>query len=241
MPKLLMLFICWHSMHVISLEISNPPDIIGTAFDNKQQLLYTEEHRYLSDTSHHIIYKEPDGFIFSEKKISYKTSFLAPEFVQSNQRNNEYIAINYNDITNINSLFRKDGKHPIKKVSLALNINDTLALVIDAGFDHFIRQYWQKINHSNQLAFNFLSTTRQSIIKLVIKEKPCAENRSYRCFIVTPKNWLLKLIAGQINLQYNRQQQLLVFEGISNIADKNNDYKHVFIRYQHLKNIHSKP
>ena len=108
-------------------------------------------------------------------------------------------------------------------------------MVIDAGFDYFIRENWQDLLASKQLKFYFLAPVRQSLVKLRMQQKPCSYGSdTHVCFSINPANWIVRLLLDPIELGYDRHtQQLSRYRGLANISDADGNGFRVDIHYSY--------
>jgi hypothetical protein len=235
------------------------PNFVGYAYDlETNKLVYTEHHTYISPSLHEVSYKESSGEIFAKKKIDYKYSYFAPDFIQKNSRNGEEIDIKRKS--------QGDGKNGIEyqiqyqensKESLEKEtINYSPRLIIDAGFDHFIPQNWQALSDGKELTIDYLIPSRQDYYELTIRKEACkTKNKSEpqnqpslgfeseHCFSITASSFFIGLFSSQLELTYGKKKdsqgnnrnniKLMSFQGRSNIADSSGNYQDVNIVYQY--------
>ena len=207
------------------------------AYDSDgKKLLYSEEHRYENDYQHEVIYKETDGQVFAEKTVNYNRSFIAPAFQQTNNRNGEYIETRYND--DQLQVFYRENKDE-QQVKDDIDISDSL--VIDAGFDHYIRLHWEELLSGQSKVINYLLPSHQQSIDLRIEAIDCnsvllnsAAPEKVICWRVAADSWVFRMLSEPLLLAYEKSSRnLLTFAGRSNICDSNGDYQDVVIRYQY--------
>lgn len=212
-------------------------NFIGMAYDSdSQRLLYSEEHSYKSNVQHQVIYKEANGQVFAEKTINYSRSFIAPEFQQTNNRNGEYIETRYGD-AQLQVFYRQNKDE--KQSDEAIDISQSL--VIDAGFDHYIRQHWDELMSGQSKVIKYLLPSHQQSIDLRIESIDCsavlinnANAETVNCWRVAADSWVFRMLSDPLLLAYeNSSQRLLTFAGRSNICDENGDYQDVIIRYNY--------
>ncbi|WP_422134291.1 hypothetical protein [Endozoicomonas sp. ALD040] len=207
------------------------PAIIGYAYHSgTQQLAYTEEHTFPDFLSHHVVYKETDGSIFASKTIDYSDSYIAPDIIQTNQRNGELIKTEFVDDA-IKVSYRTSFGADTQQSDIAFSAD----LVIDAGFDHYIRLNWDALIAEKETVIQYLIPSHQRKIDLRIKTVECKKDlkKTHICFNIAADSWLYRMLSSSLTLSYGKQsQKLMIFSGRSNISDKNGDYQDVTIRYQ---------
>ncbi|WOG25938.1 hypothetical protein [Endozoicomonas sp. 8E] len=228
-PKSIMMFS--PALLLSPLTQADHPAIIGYAYHlGTQQLAYTEEHRFPDSLSHHVVYKETDGSIFANKTIDYSDSFIAPDIIQTNQRNGELIKTEFVDGA-VKVSYRASFGADTQLSDITLSPD----LVIDAGFDHYIRLNWDELLAEKETVIQYLIPSHQREIDLRIKTVECKKDlkETHICFNIAPDSWLYRMLSSSLTLSYDKQsQKLMIFSGRSNISGKNGDYQDVTIRYQ---------
>ena len=235
------------------------PDFVGYAYDiGTNKLVYTEHHTYINTLFHEVHYKETNGEIFATKKIDYKHSYFAPDFVQENSRNGEKIDIkrrSQRDDENTIKYriqYQENSKERLEKETIRYSSR----LIIDAGFDHFIPQNWQALNDGKELTIDYLIPSLQDYYELTIKKETCSaknnsklqdqrssEFESEHCFSISASSFFIGLFSSQLELTYGKKKdsegndrnniKLVSFQGRSNISDSEGNYQDVNIVYQY--------
>ncbi|TDO95855.1 hypothetical protein [Marinomonas balearica] len=215
------------SMKVHALEAQ------GLAFDPKTKaLLYTERHFFSSPMIHEVRYFEPDGSLFTLKRLDYSQSLIAPDLEQLNQRQGEKISVKLKD--KIVLSYKANSKEKPKETVF----NPSNQLVIDAGFDRYIRQNWADLTAHSARSVMYLVPSRHTTVEFKIQRKTClaAQEPSFVCFVVKPNAWWLSLLIDPLLLTYDAtNKQLMRFVGRGNIADKKGKYQTVDIRYTYFE------
>ena len=211
---------------------------IGLAYDpDGKSLLYSEEHSYKNDYQHEVIYKEADGQVFAKKTVDYRRSFIAPAFQQTNSRNGEYIETRYNNDDTLEVIYRENKDQ--QQANENIDVNESL--VIDAGFDHFIRDHWDELIEGKSKVINYLLPSHQQSIDLRIESIDCSsvllngdDPNTINCWRVATDSWVFRILSAPLLLAYDKStRHLLTFAGRSNICDSKGDYQDVVIRYQY--------
>ncbi len=204
--------------------------VTGRAYDlDGDVLLYTEEHLYSSQYQHTVTYREASGEVFAKKRLDYSHSFTVPDFRQENTRNGEVIEVVRTDSDKLEVTYQANDKQNPKQKRLAIES----LMVVDAGFDHFVREHWETLRKGRSLTIAYLAPSRRQTVALRIKEITCSSSDDV-CFDIAPDSWLLSLVLDPIFLVYEEEtKQLLRFRGRGNIADKKGDYQTVDIRYEY--------
>ncbi|GAA4649431.1 hypothetical protein GCM10023116_17050 [Kistimonas scapharcae] len=207
-----------------------PASVIGRAYDLEGAvLLYTEEHLYPSPYRHTVTYREASGEVFAKKRLDYTHSFTVPDFRQENARNGEVIKVARMGSDKLEVTYQANDKQKPKQKRVAIES----LMVVDAGFDHFVREHWETLRKGRSLTIAYLAPSRRQTVALRINEVPCSSSSDV-CFNIAPDSWLLGLVLDPIFLTYEKEtKQLLRFRGRGNIADKKGDYQTVDIRYEY--------
>ncbi len=186
------------------------PDVIGKAFERgSDRLLYEEHHFCNEDTSLcQVFYLNATGDLFARKDIEYQKAPSAPGLL-------------FRD-------FRKD-------LEIRIDPSEDSELVVDAGFDNYVRQRWGELSGGESIRFPFLIAGRDRPLAMRAgpdKDDECEE--STVCLEIELDSWLLGMIVDPIELTYDRDtRRLLRFQGISNLKDDEGGSQQVDIRYQY--------
>ncbi|OQX37196.1 MAG: hypothetical protein B0D91_07390 [Oceanospirillales bacterium LUC14_002_19_P2] len=204
--------------------------VTGRAYDlDGDGLLYTEEHLYPSQYQHMVTYREASGEVFAKKRLDYSHSFTVPDFRQENARNGEVIEVVRTDSDKLEVTYQANDKQNPKQKRLAIES----LMVVDAGFDHFVREHWETLRNGRSLTIAYLAPSRRQTVALRINEVQCSSSSDV-CFNIAPDAWLLGLVLEPIFLAYEGDtKRLRRFKGRGNIADKYGDYQTVDIRYEY--------
>ncbi|NNL56114.1 MAG: hypothetical protein HKO71_00045, partial [Pseudomonadales bacterium] len=193
------------AMHPVAAWAINPPaasqayTMIGEAFDTKtSELLYREYHaRDEARAVHAVSYRKASGEAFVEKIIDNSRRAVAPDFHQQDYRDGTVIAATTQgkQVTLVRGTAMAENDGAVfamhsKKAPLALDANTlqlatinskhqlaaTPNLVIDAGFDHFVRQNWPALAAGKELEFDFVVPARGRTVAMSL-----ARTGSERC------------------------------------------------------------
>ena len=205
--------------------------VIGDAYTPAgDSLLYQEFHYYSADgLDHRVVYKSPTEQKIATKTIDYRYGSTTPAFLQEDIVNRELINVAWVD----NKLFMKYSIEDKKSLEKSLAV--TRPLVIDAGFDNFIRDNWQALNNNERVDFYFPAPTRLSLVKLMVKKADCSYPTTVdTCFRINSSNWFIRLLLDSIELGYNSSDKRLSrFRGLGNLSDESGNGLRVDIRYRY--------
>lgn len=202
--------------------------VTGLAYEPETKTIKYSEQHYYSSSSHKVIYREADGNIFAEKTINYQANSTRPSLRQVNTRNGEVI-----DISNIDDkVIHLTYKENDSALTIDEALESTADIVIDAGFDMFIKENWSALKQGNTLYFDYLVPSRQSTVKLRARAESCKQVATI-CMEVSGAALLARLFIEPIHLQYQEDtRQLMRFTGKSNIATAEGKYEVVDIHYK---------
>ncbi|MCD8522185.1 MAG: hypothetical protein LRY66_15315 [Saccharospirillaceae bacterium] len=203
------------------------------ALDEPTTLIYREEHRLqLRDGKPYqrdVNYFDAEGKMIAQKENRYFNNAAAPDFRLQDLRNNYREQALYNDDGSLTlGLQESDGQAWQEKRIKSLPDD----LIIDAGFDEFVRRHWQTLLAGKQVTFSFASAARQDLVNFRLQTQSADEHRLVLSMRLQSRmlSWLL----SPIELTYDRQsQRLLRYRGLSNILDEQGNSYQADIRYQY--------
>lgn len=187
-----------------------PPDVIGEAFHQTSGSLLYRELYFCDDLQLQctVEYRGENGEMFASKAIDYRDSRRAPSLQLQDFRNDKVVELD--------------------------SVVDA-ELVIDAGFDNYVRQRWDELARGEEVVFPFLVVGREEPIDMrasLAQEKPCQP--AQLCLEIRLNSWLLGMVVDPIHLVYDRERQrLLQFSGVSNLRDAAGKSQSVDIRYSY--------
>ena len=206
--------------------------VIGDAYTlDGDSLLYQEFHYYSADgLDHRVVYKSPSEQKIAVKTIDYRYGSTTPAFLQQDKVNRERINVGWADNKLLMTYAVDDDEQSLEK-----SLSISKPLVIDAGFDNFIRDNWQVLTSGKRVDFYFPAPTRLSLVRLMVKKSPCSYSTADDvCFRVNSSNWFIRLLLDSIELGYNASDQRLSrFRGLGNISDASGNSLRVDIRYRY--------
>lgn len=203
------------------------------ALDEPTRLIYREEHRLqLRDGKPYqrdVNYFDAEGKKIAQKKNQYFNNIAAPDFHLSDLRNNYREQAIYNDDGSLTLSLLEDGDQAWRTTRIN-NLPDDL--IIDAGFDEFVRRHWQALLAGKQINFNFASAARQDLIGFRLKKSTA--NKQQLVLSMRLQSRMLSWLLNPIELTYDRQnQRLLRYRGLSNILDEQGNSYKADIHYQY--------
>ncbi len=225
-------------------EITIPDDVwaVGTArTPDGNEIQYYEFHfsNAERELTTRVEYRYPDGELFAEKQLSYQEPLASPELNQQDLRNNARIQISRiasGDELTVEVNYRGHDAEQAERVRISSDDN----LIIDAGFDVFIRQNWDTLVQGDRVTADFLVPARLDKVRIGISRtdtEDCAQPEGeVHCFLIRPAGFLrvVSWFVDPIAIGYDPQsQRLRVFNGISNLRDEQGESRNALITFEY--------
>lgn len=217
---------------------------IGTAWSpDKSQMLYQEFHFAEDaqlDLPTRVQYRNPDGSLIAEKSMDYSLSMTAPAIRQ----------IDYRNSARINTDFLPDTRSPQVRVGFQAHDSrdyreETMAyrdaMVVDAGFDPFIRDNWDRMVAGRAVSANFLVPSRLDTVRVNLSQTDSSNctgvDAELHCFVIRPAG-LLRVVGFLVDPIYigyaQDSRRLMMFNGLSNLRDDAGEPRNVLITYEYF-------
>lgn len=193
---------------------ANAMNVVGEAYDvDNGELRYREIHQCSAGGDRCVVeYEDPAGELIARKIVDYQSSLHSPSLQVQDLRQGTTVSI------------EGDSRE---------------AVVIDAGFDHYVRLRWDDLVSGTTVRFPFLVVGREKPLKMTaskMEPEACPEERM--CFKVALDNWLLGNLLTPIRLEYDADsRRLLQFKGVSNIRDVDGKSQMVRIDYRYVESL----
>lgn len=207
--------------------------LVGSAYSIETgALLYRETHQKISKDIYKVEYSEPDGRVFANKTIDFSKSPITPSFSQLNKRNGEKIDV----IQSGNKLqisYQENSNEKVEKDTVAL----AQGMVVDAGFDAFVKQYWDTLISGKEMDIEYLVPSRQSTFSFRFSQITCVDGtkEGAMCFALKPVSWFVRMAVDPIVVAYDPvDKRLLRFTGRTNICDEQGKYLTADIQYHYM-------
>jgi len=206
---------------------------IGEAFDRETNApLYSETHCVSKDAlARRVLYRDMEQQLIAHKFLNYETGPLTPSFVQHNMSSNDAFGVQLMDGEIIVTATEGEGA----PATVALQPGVEYPIVVDAGFDAFVTTHWDGLVAGERRRFQFPVAPRETLVEMSIESVSCSyDTDTDQCFSLEPNNWLLRMVADQIELGYDASlQRLTRFRGVSNISDRSGSGLVVDIHYRY--------
>jgi hypothetical protein len=196
---------------------------VGIARDPSTDAPMYEEHHLLRERDGRaqerlVLYRCVDGALFARKRVSYGDAPAAPDFVLEDGR------FGYREgagraVGTRETWFRRDRDAAERRATIAPGAN----LVIDAGFDEFVRIHWERLQQGDALTVDFLVPSRLETLGFKLRRTGSESIDSAPVSVFRLSlGGLIGFFAPDIDVAYrDRDRRLMRFEGLTNIrADR---------------------
>jgi len=191
-------------------EQLQPASAVGTAYDRDSgSFLYSEHHFCLEeDMQCTVQYRNRFGIVFAKKELDYSKSSVSPSLVMTDYHSG---------------------------LKLRVPASQQENLVVDAGFDNFVRRIWDNLDAGENTKFPFLGVGFAKPLKMnAMRSNSVTCTTAELCLEISLDSWLLGMIVDPIELSYSRaERRLQRFSGTSNIKGENGEPLNVDIHYQY--------
>lgn len=208
--------------------------VTGTAINpDTRETVYQEFHD-ISHNQHTVRYEGKDGQVIATKALHYEQGYNTPLYQLNDLRFSRQTGSEWDK--GIFVIFRQEAgtKRHEKRVTPSTD------LVIDAGFDHFIRSHWQELVDGKVIPFSFLLadpllSLNMQMQSVNMNDSAITEKHAdYHYFLASSRNHFIGWAIPDIHIAYDNNEQLLrLYHGPSNITDNDDDRQTVFIRYSY--------
>lgn len=218
--------------------VSAAPWVVGTARSTENgDVLYREFH-YPAPAqellSGRIEYMAEDVLI-ARKDVDYSRSMTAPAVEQLDIRTQTRFFTRYDADRRLLAGFQRGGQ-----ALQTATYTPTDELVIDAGFDPYVRNNWETLQAGRSITARFHVPSRLESVRISISpvdRHDCAQaSGEVLCLLVRPAG-LLRVVGWflePLHLAYDREtRRLLMFKGTSNLADDRGRPQSVVILYDY--------
>lgn len=181
-------------------------------------LLYSEHHVVRQEDGapreRYVLYRCPSGEAFARKHVRYGEPPYAPQFENQDARFGYLEGFSRGKIAG-EVFFRRSSGQEREQDAIPLGES----LVVDAGFDEFVRAKWPLLQEGKSVPLRFLVPSRLSAYGFKVRKTGEEE-----LFGETVSNYQLALsgllgwFADEIDVSYrNSDRRLMRFAGLSNI------------------------
>ncbi|MBC3764425.1 hypothetical protein [Neptunicella marina] len=205
------------SLVVLPLQAQQQLAIEGIAKDpDKGQVLYRESLKITTDSKQRLVdatvsYFYTDDKAFAIKSLTYGDEPLMPDLIFNDFRNDSQTQVRH-DNKQLYVNYRIKDELTSKKLPLPSD----KPVVVDAGFERLIQQYWLQLVAGNAISFYFLAIDRAKLVEFTLSK--LNQSADTVVFEIKPDSFWVSLVVDPITLVFDKQQRLLRFSGLTNIA-----------------------
>ena len=189
---------------------------IASALDGGAEL-YREHHHVERDAAGRgtrvVLYACPDGRPYARKLVSYAGWEGAPDFEMLDARDGWLERVERDgDVRRVTVREQADSPERVAK------LDAPEGLVVDAGFDDFVRANWARLAAGERIDFAFLVPSRLDVMRFKVKRQASATIDGEPATVVRLGlgAWYSFLLP-HIDVTYrDASQRLAVFEGLTN-------------------------
>jgi hypothetical protein len=188
-------------------------------YRHSAQFAYGERHslRYQGDrlAERVVLYECPDGSAFARKTVSY-TDAMAPDFLFEDASNGMREGVRSGPSGR--AMLYRASRRESERTSA---VPQETGLVIDAGFDEFIRARWQDLLHIGPQPLPFLVPSRQERMSFHVEHlRPTQIDGQPAEVFRMQLDGVFGWVAPGIDVAYDAADHwLLRYEGLSNLRD----------------------
>lgn len=207
----------------------------GTAKQDGK-VLYQEDHRVegmcsegvFDPVDHRVSYRNPEsGDAFASKSLSYNNSAFRPRVEFRQPAFGEALTITYPQEQAL-SIAWQEPTGETREFTVPFDQQ----LVVDSGFDYFVRANWERIRQGESVEFRFLAPTRGEHYGFVLEPATSVKVDADLTVQIRPTSLLLRVLVDPIVLGYSSDGALTDYLGLTNIRQDAESNHIAHIRYQ---------
>jgi len=218
---------------------ANSPWTTGTAYTVADGRVAYRELHYpdpeLAGLSSRVDYQDADGQVIVSKQLDFSRSLTAPAIDQMDLRTRTRIFTRHED-EQLLAGYQRDAGSVLRTDTLRLRPE----LVVDAGFDPFVRAHWDTLLAGRAVSAAFFVPSRLDTITVSIAPAPRSEcariEGDVLCLMVKPAGMLrvVSWFVEPLRLAYDLdEQRLLMFRGLSNLLDAGGQPQDVVVLFEY--------
>jgi len=222
-----------------SSALASTPWTVGSAFHVADgSLAYRELHFPAPDQpglSSRVEYQDASGRTIVSKSLDFSRSVTAPAIDQVDQRTGTRVFTRHEG-GRLQAGYQRNADADLRTDTVRL----TPDLIVDAGFDPFVRAQWQRLTAGESVKASFFVPSRLDTISVSIAPVPreeCAQAPGeVLCLMVRPAGMLRVVgrFVEPLRLAYDiEQQRLQMFRGLSNLLDNEGNPQDVVVLFDY--------
>lgn len=201
----------------------------GEAFGRDGRLAYREFHVLSDDPTTRQVtsYRDAEGREFGRMDVDFSSHRFSPHYrmVDDRHQTSEMVKRDGSLVT----IARMAKGETTSKI---LQHSGDRELIVGPGFDEYLRTHWDALLAGTVLVCDFVVPSRMQIVAFRIEYIPDPTNLITHRFVVKVDNFLLRLLAPQLRVEYDRiTRGIQRYDGPSNVNDASDHTQMVTIRY----------
>lgn len=211
--------------HVTEIEFK------GYAYSQDQKTLLYSEHHIVKVNSHgepqtaKVSYFSDTGELMAVKHLKYHETGYLPNFEYKNLLTKQGFKVNDYE-KHVAIIIEQEGSESKEKVKK----EEQNPMIVDAGFDVFMRANWTDLLAGDKKEVAFLSPTRAMFIafeiELIERDSNFDESIERVFFQLRPQNFIIGLLVDPIDLEYDKKTgRIMSYKGLTNIETINDPDK----------------
>ena len=207
----------------------------GTAKQDGK-VLYQEDHRVegtcsegvFAPVNHQVSYRTPESRDeFASKMLSYNSSPFRPQLEFRQPTFGEALTITYPQEQALNIVWQSPAGD-----TREFMVPFDQSLVVDSGFDYFVRANWERVQQGESVEFRFLAPTRGDHYGFVLEPATSVKVNAEVTVQIRPTSLVLRFLVDPIVLGYSSDGALTDYLGLTNIRQDAESNHIAHIRYQ---------
>jgi hypothetical protein len=194
----------------------------GIAKDkNSNKVIYKEVHNEISKNKEHVVtitnFYDSDDKPIAKRELDFTNSKTMPNYSLIDYRLGASESVSY-----VNGKFKISFKDDRDSDMIVKYIEVPEPVVVDGGFNYFVKTGWNNLVNGEVLHFNYISTARQDYFRFRLSRVPSNESLQTNevVFKMEPANYFLRALLDPIFIEYDlNTKRIKNYDGISNIRD----------------------
>ncbi|MEY3977095.1 MAG: hypothetical protein RLZZ33_2150 [Pseudomonadota bacterium] len=218
------IWICWLATLMVASPAQAARELVKTGYARTKEsgrLLYIESHfvREAGTAAENRVVLYRCGFggpVFARKELSYQSQRHTPDFNMIDTRSGYAEGVR-RTAQGLRAYSQLNATSPRRETTVALRPN----LVIDAGFDDFVRLNWRELEAGKAVSFPFLVPSQLTTYNFKIrKHREVTIEGSTASVIRLNLSGVLAWFTPYIEVSYRQADQVLMrYEGLTNIRN----------------------
>lgn len=208
----------------------------GVAYNKKNEIIYIENHQVTFSDDTNVkeavtTYLNTKGKKIAEISSDFKKSLSAPVYTFKDFRHKSGHGIAYVDNKLQLIKYKKNGRKKTKFITKKFS-PDSL-IVGGQGMHYYLRQNFNSLKNKKNVPVKFLTPGNLDYYNFKLNYTGI-NKEGYITLEIKISNLILRIFAPSLYLQYDpKTKRLIQYEGLSNLADDNDDIQSVKIKYKY--------